>query len=373
MTDEVFDQNEESAGEKKVRTQKISSQTPYTDKDFPMFKKPSLNESSSRNARKPYKYETKPHTMKMYSEEASPEEIAAYEEAAGCTTAFFLKGKKKSYLPYKYLIRHRRKVKDSTGANRTSIELSYEEALQLRKAATCKKEGAPISSQFDWLYDRLTPNNTIAVEFPTNLNEGLKVAVSDDTVGNAPVEMRYLPRMALIRVQMTDECPEGETPVEPGEIFHVPPSVQSKWLDDHQEELGEGFKAAFRLDEYEEKEGVKDGFLFSLRVPIKYDPKEWAELLKDGQGSVKKRVEKADSADKEKKTAKRKLEKPEKVEKPEKPEKAKTTSLSVPKRQKVDSAPIDVGGNVVAQLADQASRAGGKAVECTITYTVRLV
>jgi len=395
MTIDNSDQNDAPMVEKKTRVAKISTQTPYAASDFEMFKRPANIEATMRQ-RTPYKFETKIHSIKNQPhDDASAEEWAEYEEAAGCVKGYFLKGKKKLSIPLKSILRLRRKAKEEG----TSISLSHEEAFQLRKATTCMKEGAPITSQFDWLYDRITVGNTIAAEIPTNLNEGIKVAGPDDTVESAPVEMRYFPRMVLIRGIMTDACPEGEIPVEEGEMFHVPPSVQNKWLDDHYDELGENLKKAFRLEDKDENEM---GFSRSLRVPIKYDPKEWADMLKEGVNVGKKRteskvdkadkVDKVDKVDKEKKaTMKRKTDSKAdskadsktdktdgKVDKSDgkvdsKADKGKTTTPPSTKRQKVDSAPADLGGNVVAQLADQATRSGGKTVECTITYSVRIV
>ena len=237
----------------------------------------------------------------------------------------------------------------------------------LRNAKTHLKEGAPIDEKYDDLYTRLTNGNTAIFDAVANLNEGVKVASADGMMKSAPVETRFFSRMFIVRPKALDEPGENDIPIKEGEMFHVPPSIQLKWLNDPEIKRGDNIDQLVKSGKITED---------TMRIPIKYDAKEWSDVLKEGQAKMKKTaVDEDKKKEKVEKTAKRKADKIDKVEKSTDGKadgKSSTASASgttsASKRVKTDS--IDVGANIVSQLAEQASRSGVKTAEVTITLRI---
>jgi hypothetical protein len=369
-TDEPVVDSKAEAKEKKPRPHKATQQQVYTSKDYEQFSRPFQNWKNLPNGNKPYEVETKTHELEPPGPEATAEEWVSYRETSGSVEAFILKNKKECKQPQGALIRHRRRAKEGH-----FFPLTHAEAAILRNAKTYLKEGAPIDEKYDEFYTRLTNGNTALFDAVANLNDGAKVTSADGSLKNAPVETRYLSRMFIVRPKALDEPGENDIPIKEGEMFHVPPTIQLKWLNDPDIKRGDNIDQLVKSGKITED---------TMRIPIKYDAKEWSDLLKEGQVKVKKTV--VDDEKKKEKAEKVAKRKTDKVEKAEKSVDGKTDSktdgkaaasassaASAAKRAKTDSNSmnsIDVGANIVSQLAEQASRSGAKTAEVTITLRI---
>jgi len=365
-TEEPVVDSKAEGKEKKPRTPKVTQQHVYTSKDFEQFSRPFQNWKTMPNGNKPYEIETISHELEPPGAEATAEEWSSYRETSGSVEGFILKGKKECKQPQVALIRHRRRAKEGH-----FFPMTHAEATMLRNAKTYLKEGAPIDEKYDELYTRLTNGNTALFDTVANLNEGVKVASADGTMKSAPVETRFFPRMLIVRPKALDEPGENDIPIKEGEMFHVPPSIQLKWLNDPDIKRGENIDQLVKSGKITED---------TMRIPIKYDAKEWSDLLKEGQAKVKKAaVDEDKKKEKVEKAAKRKADKIDKVEKSTDGKsdgktdgKSSTASASgttsASKRVKTDS--IDVGANIVSQLVQQASRSGAKTAEVTISLRI---
>lgn len=341
--------------EKKTRTPKVTQQPIYGPSDFSEYTKPLNNPSMVANGNKPLHIETIVYEERL-SETATPEETAAYEAATGSVKAVIYKGKKAVNVPIMSLVRRRKKPRAGKDfQSRSFLELTHQQAAELRKASTSLKAGeAPNDTKFDWLFDAMAPSCVWVIDYPTNLNEGAKVMGPEGKVVSAPEEIRYFPRLFVGRLKATDEAKEGEQPIDPGELLHVPPLVQIKWLNDETIERGNSINRVF-----EQYKNIEQTF----RHPIKFDVKEWAETLKEGTGATKK--PRADAEEKkEKKPAKRKVEKADvkadTKEKSDTPKAMKTPDTKVyekpAKRAKTEAS--DAVDNSFAELAEVARKQG---------------
>lgn len=350
---EADESTSEKTKVKNPRVPKTTQQRVYTSQDFADFKTLDRDASSIVNANTPLKIETIVCDRKL-EDGATPEEVAEYEEATGSVKACIMKGKKSVNPPILYLARHRKKPRKGTSfKDKTYMRMTHEQVSLLRKAPTNLSEVSksnPNDSKYDWLMEEMAPGCVWVLIYPVNLNEGVKIAGPDGKMVSAPVEMRYFPRMFIGRLELTDTSDEKEAVPNPGELLHVPPSVQVMWLNDPSIDRGSSIEKAF-----DKKLSIEETF----RIPLKFDVKEWVDALKEGDGSGKKRSngDTSDTEKKEKKPPKAKKDAKTNVKAAE-GKTSKEVKVPAAKRAKTDTVTTEVGDNTIAQLAEEARKQG---------------